>query len=263
MVDAVSEIVAAVKNHEEWRGKNCLNLIPSENAMSPTVRSVLSSDLGQRYTSRDKFYMGTRLTDEIEKQGEQLAKQVFGAETADLRPLSGHIADLTILALHTKPNDLIMCVSASDGGYPGIWRKGAPSFLKLIVAGLPFSKNGMNIEVEKAAELVEKKHPSMVIFGASLILFPHPVRALTSVIREVGAHIAYDGSHVLGLIAGGEFQDPLREGATMLFGSTHKSFFDLKGELFLLTRNTGKSSERVSFQHLLITHTGIGLQLSR
>ena len=240
MVDAVDQIVATVRNHEEWRGKNCLNLIPSENAMSPTVRSVLSSDLGQRYTSRDKFYMGTRFTDEIERQGEQLAKQVFGAETADLRPLSGHIADLTILALHTKPDDLIMCVSASDGGYPGIWRKGAPSFLKLKVAGLPFSKKDMNIEVEKAAELVEKKRPRMVVLGASLILFPHPMRALTRVTREVGAHIAYDGSHVLGLIAGGEFQDPLREGAAMLFGSTHKSFFGPQGGIILADKEHGE-----------------------
>jgi glycine hydroxymethyltransferase len=247
LVDAVSEIVAAVRNHEEWRGKACLNLIPSENAMSPTVRSVLSSDLGQRYTSRDKFYMGTRLTDEIEKQGEKLAKQVFGAETADLRPLSGHIADLTILALHTKPNDLIMCISASDGGYPGIWRKGAPSFLKLKVAELPFSKNSMNIEVEKAAELIRKKRPSMVIFGASLILFPHPVKALTQVIHEAGAHIAYDGSHVLGLIAGGEFQDPLREGATMLFGSTHKTLFGPQGGIILADKEHGEVIKKSIF----------------
>lgn len=240
MVDPVSKIVAAVRNHEEWRGKNCLNLIPSENAMSPAVRSLLSSDLGQRYTSRDRFYMGTRLTDEIEKQGEKLAKQVFGAEIADLRPLSGHIADLTILALYAKPNNLIMCVSASDGGYPGIWRKGAPSFLKLKVAGLPFSKNSMNIEIEKAVELVRKKRPSMVIFGASLILFPHPVKALAKAAREVGAHIAYDGSHVLGLIAGGEFQDPLREGARMLFGSTHKSFFGPQGGIILADKEHGE-----------------------
>jgi glycine hydroxymethyltransferase len=247
LVDALSEIVAAVKNHEEWRGKNCLNLIPSENVMSPTVRSVLSSDLGQRYTSRDKFYMGTRLTDEIERQGEKLAEQVFGAETADLRPLSGHIADLTILALYAKPSSLIMCVSPSDGGYPGIWRKGAPSFLKLKVAELPFSKNSMNIEVEKAVELVRKKRPSMVIFGASLILFPHPVRTLTKAVREVGAHIAYDGSHVLGLIAGGEFQDPLREGAGMLFGSTHKTFFGPQGGIILADKEHGEVIKKSIF----------------
>jgi len=191
--------------------------------------------------------MGTRFTDQIERMGEDLAKQVFGAETACLRPLSGHIADLTILALCAKPNDLIMCVSARDGGYPGIWRKGAPSFLKLKVTGLPFSKNNMNVEVEKAAELVRKKRPGMVIFGASLILFPHPVRALTKVAREVGARIAYDGSHVLGLIAGGEFQDPLREGAAMLFGSTHKSFFGPQGGIILADKEHGEGIKKSIF----------------
>ncbi|MEM3700966.1 MAG: hypothetical protein QXL57_08930, partial [Candidatus Bathyarchaeia archaeon] len=86
----ISEILSLVKKHEEWRGKQCLNLIPSENVMSPAVRSLLSSELGNRYTARDHFYMGTRFTDEIEQYGEELAKNVFRAEVADLRPLSGH-----------------------------------------------------------------------------------------------------------------------------------------------------------------------------
>ena len=92
------EIISLVEKHERWRGQNCINLIPSENVMSPMVRSLLSSDLGHRYTARDKFYMGTRFTDEIEQYGEKLAREVFHSQTANLRPLSGHIADLIFLA---------------------------------------------------------------------------------------------------------------------------------------------------------------------
>jgi len=67
----IDEILSLVEKHEEWRGKQCLNLIPSENVMSPAVRGLLSSELGHRYTARDRFYMGTSFIDEIEWYGEK------------------------------------------------------------------------------------------------------------------------------------------------------------------------------------------------
>jgi len=240
----ISEIISVLEKHEHWRTKNSINLIPSENVVSPKVRSLLSSDLGQRYTSRDKFYMGTHFIDELEQQGEELAQQVFGAETADLRPLSGHIADLIVLASFTKPDDTVICVSATDGGYPGIWKQGIPSFLQVKVVGFPFLKENMNIDEEKAEDFMRKKKPHMVIFGASLFLFPHPVKQLAKAADEVGAHVGYDGSHVLGLIAGKKFQDPLREGAAMLFGSTHKSFFGPQGGIILADEEHGEILKR-------------------
>jgi glycine hydroxymethyltransferase len=238
MMDAILDLV---EKHKQWREQNSLNLIPSENVMSPTVRQVLASDFGQRYTSSDNFYMGACFMDEMEHKGEELAKQVFGVETANLRPLSGHIADLTAIASFSKPNDTIMCVSAGDGGYPGIWKQGIPSFLQLKLVGFPFLREEMNIDVEKSVELIEKKKPRIVIFGASLILFPQPVKALAEVAHEVDAHVGYDGSHVMGLIAGKKFQDPIREGAQMLFGSTHKSFFGPQGGIILADREHGET----------------------
>src|SRR4030043_2370974 len=100
-----NEILSLVKQHETWRTKQCLNLIPSENVMSPAVRALLSSDFANRYTSVDRFYMGTHFTDEIEQYGEKIARNLFKVETADLRPLSGHIADLIVLANLTQPGE--------------------------------------------------------------------------------------------------------------------------------------------------------------
>lgn len=208
--------------------------------MSPTARALLSSDLAHRYTARDHFYMGTRFTDEIEEYGEKLARELFKAETADLRPLSGHIADLIVLANLTKQNDKIMCVSPDNGGYPGMWEKGLAGFLKLKAVAFPFSKKDMNIEIEEAKALIEKAKPKMLVFGASLITFPQPVKDLATDARENGAVVGFDGSHVLGLIAGGEFQDPLREGAQLLFGSTHKSFFGPQGGIILGNKDPGE-----------------------
>jgi len=183
--------------------------------------------------------MGTRFLDEVEAKGEELATRVFDSETADLQPLSGHIADLIFLSSFTRPGDAIFCVSQDDGGYPGIWKQGAPKFMQLKVIGFPFSKSYMNIDLEKTIGLILSRKPKAVIFGASLFLFPHPVKEIAKTAREIDAHVAYDGSHVLGLIAGGKFQDPLHEGASVLFGSTHKSFFGPQGGIILADKEHG------------------------
>jgi glycine hydroxymethyltransferase len=236
----IDEILNLVRSHEKWRTKQCLNLIPSENVMSPAVRGLLSSDLANRYTSVDRFYMGTRFTDEIEQYGEKVARDLFKAETADLRPLSGHIADLIVLANLTQPGDTLLCVSEADGGYPGMWKSGLAGFLKLKAVGFPFSKKDFNIKIEHAGKLIAKTKPKIVLFGGSLIVFPHPVKELAKIARENGATVGFDGSHVLGLIAGGQFQDPIREGAQLLFGSTHKSFFGPQGGIILGNKQPGE-----------------------
>ena len=239
-LDVIDEILDLVKSHEEWRGKQCLNLIPSENVMSPAVRSLLSSELAHRYTSRDRFYMGTRFTDEIEQHGEELARKVFKADTADLRPLSGHIADLIVLANLTKPGDTLLCASPDSGGYPGMWNEGIAGLLHLKTVAFPFSKEGWNIKVEESKKTIKRVKPKMVVFGGSLITFPHPVKELAEVANENDATIGFDGSHVMGLIAGGQFQDPLKEGASILFGSTHKSFFGPQGGIILANKEHGE-----------------------
>jgi len=236
----MNRIMSMVEKHEQWRGQECINLIPSENSMSPAVRALLSTDLGHRYTSPDGFYMGTHFIDEIEEYGEKIAKDVFKAETANLHPLSGHVADLTFLACFAKPNDKILCVSFTNGGYPGIAQRGISEFLRLKTLDFPFSKAEMNIKVDESEDFIRREKPKVIVFGASLFLFPHPVRQLAEAAREVEAHVGYDGSHVLGLIAGKQFQDPLREGASTLFGSTHKSFFGPQGGIILANKEHGE-----------------------
>ncbi|UCG45270.1 MAG: serine hydroxymethyltransferase, partial [Candidatus Bathyarchaeota archaeon] len=236
----LDEIMGLVEGHQEWREKQCLNLIPSENVMSPAVRTLLSSDLGHRYTTRDRFYMGTSFIDKIECYGEEIAKEIFRVKIADLRPLSGHISDLIFLVSFAQPGDTLMCVSPEDGGYPGLWRSGLAGLFDLKTVPFPYSRHNRNIDIEEAKETIIGKKPRLVVFGASLIAFPHPVRELAGVAREVGAIVGFDGSHVMGLIGGGEFQDPLREGASALFGSTHKTLFGPQGGIILADEQHGE-----------------------
>jgi glycine hydroxymethyltransferase len=240
----ITDILSLVEKHEKWRGGQCINLIPSENVMSPQVRRLLSSEMAHRYTAPDRFYMGTHFVDDVEKLGEEIAKRIFKADTVDLRPLSGHVADWIFLANFTSRGDLLMCVSAEDGGYPGLWNKGLPKYLGLELAAFPFSKEEMKIRIEETKIVIVKAKPRVIIFGASLFLFPHPVRELAEVAKEVGAHVGFDGSHVMGLIAGGGFQRPLQEGASTLFGSTHKTFFGPQGGIILANKEYGETLKK-------------------
>lgn len=243
----INEILSMVEKHEKWRGQECINLIPSENVMSPQVRALLSSDLAHRYTASPRFYMGTRFTDQIEEYGEELAKKTFDAETASLRPLSGHIADLIFYANFTRPRDTVICVSEQDGGYPGMWRKALPRFLRYRPIAFPFSTEHRNIKTEEAKQLIQNTKPKVIVFGASMFLFPHPVQEWAEAAHQTGAHVGYDASHVMGLIAGKTFQDPFREGADAVFGSTHKSFFGPQGGIFLATKEIGERIKKAIF----------------
>jgi glycine hydroxymethyltransferase len=200
---------------------------------SREVRQLLTSDLGHRYTARDHFYCGTRYQDDIESLARGLAGDLFNAPHVDVRPLSGHIANMALLFAFTKPGDSILSIYPENGGYPGISHVGASKRLELKNLYFPFNERRMRIEVKQTAQTIIKHKPKLVIFGASMILFPQPVSELKQTAHEAGAIVAYDASHVLGLLAGGQFQDPLREGADILLGSTHKSFFGPQGGIIL------------------------------
>lgn len=247
-----SKVSRLVKAHDEWRGNQCLNLIPSENVTSQRVRELLTSDMGHRYRADDHFYQGSRYMDELESYGEKLASKLFGSDWASLRPLSGHMADMIVVSTLARPGTAILSVDPANGGYPGIGDQGGYSqFVNVKNLYFPYDNQKMNIDIEKSQTLIEKEKPAVVIFGQSFFLFPHPVKELADICRAAGSHIAFDGSHVLGLIAGREFQRPLQEGAELLFGSTHKSLFGPQGGMILGSKNMIDSVKQRQFPGLV------------
>lgn len=219
-----------VRDHEEWRVRECLNLIPSENRGSDYMRSMFTTDLGNRYSAPDKFYRGTRFIDELQALCEEVARKVFHARYADVRPLSGHTADMAVLLSLTEAGDRIMSVSPDNGGYPGITHLGLGRLLKLKNLYFPYDDDTINIKVKESISVIKSQKPRVIFFGSSFIPFPHPTKQLTD---AASSTCVYDGSHVLGLIAGGAFQDPLREGCSFLIGSTHKSLPGPQGGIIL------------------------------
>ena len=194
------------------------------------MRSMLTTDFGNRYSAPDKFYRGTKYVDELQTLCEEVAKRVFNARYADVRPLSGHTSDMAVLLSLTETGDKIISVSPDNGGYPGITHLGLGRLLKLENLYFPYDDDAVNIRVKESISIIRSQKPKIVFFGSSFIPFPHPTKQLTEV---TSATCVYDGSHVLGLIAGGVFQDPLREGCSLLIGSTHKSLPGPQGGIIL------------------------------
>ena len=233
-----------VRAHDTWRLRAAINLQPSENVMSEQARGLLASDLGHRYTlpgitidgERGNAYRGTRYTDEIELLGEKLAREVFTAAHASLKPISGHIAGFLLLQACCRRGDRILIVASKHGGYDGYMPGFLPEYLGLQVDFLPFDEAAWNVDAKGAADRIIEIRPRLVLVGASFLLFPYNLRWLRGACDDVGAILGYDASHVLGLIAGGEFQRPLVEGADVLSASTHKSFPGPQGALLLANR---------------------------
>ncbi|NPE07902.1 MAG: hypothetical protein GNW80_06450 [Asgard group archaeon] len=216
-----------LENHKIFR-KDSINLIASENYSSPFVRAILSSDLGNRYSS--DYYGGTKFIQQIISKTESFIRELFDADYAIVSPLSGNMCDLALILGLTKSGNKIMSVEAGDsGGYPLNYE-----FFNRKYLPFHFSKENMNILVEESIEAIKKQKPKLVIFGSSFFPFPHPVKEITQEFeKRKTIHFAFDGSHVLGLIAGKQFQDPLREGSSILVGSTHKSFPGPQGGLIV------------------------------
>jgi glycine hydroxymethyltransferase len=179
-------------------------------------------------------YGGTRYMDEVEQMGEECASKLFGGRVS-LKPLSGHIASLLMFASVCRRRDSIMAISSKDGGYDGYGRGYIPELFSVNFREIPFDRKVWNIKTEETAEAIRKNKPRLVILGQSFILFPYDVRAVSDACKEAGSLLAYDASHVLGLVAGARFQQPLKEGCDIMIGSTHKSFPGPQGGIFATT----------------------------
>ncbi|MGB1586883.1 MAG: serine hydroxymethyltransferase [Thermoplasmatota archaeon] len=222
-VDAVRN--AAKRSTDQFR--DGLGMIASENIVSPRVAEMLVTDLHGRYAEGlpgKRYYQGCGPFDDIEALGIDLAQKVFGARFANIQSTSGTNSNMAALKALTKPGDNITAVSLADGGHISHAPMGAVGMRGLKLHTYPWIEADMQIDVDAAVKMIHDVKPSLALFGQSMILFPTPMDEVAAAAHDVGAHVMYDGAHVLGLIAGGQFQDPLREGADVMTGSSHKTF---------------------------------------
>ncbi|MEN2974312.1 MAG: serine hydroxymethyltransferase [Candidatus Caldarchaeales archaeon] len=224
-----------IKAHERYRSMT-LNLIPSENILSYTALKALSTDLVGRYALRPEYYGGTRYIHELWSYAEDITRKLFKVDYVMLEPLSGHVA--AILVSHTfSKNKKLAALPSEFGGYPGYDRFKIPDLIGAELVQLPPSREYLTPLVDEGVRIIEEQKPDLVVLGGSLILFPHPVREFSEAVQRYGGILAYDASHVLGLIAGGVFQDPVREGADIMYASTHKTFPGPQGAIIMTNKS--------------------------
>jgi glycine hydroxymethyltransferase len=226
-LEGIRETFETIRLQDEWRA-NCLNLIASENVLSPLALRAQSSDFTARYAEGHpglRYYEGTKYIDRIETRLEAEVKGVFRCSRADVRPVSGTVANDAVFHTLIERGATVLAHGVPAGGHVSHQRYGALGKVAGTIKKLPLSKDGITVDAAKAKDLVRELRPGVLLFGRSLFLFPEPVRELREVCTETGTLILFDAAHVLGLVAGGQFQDPLREGADVMMGSTHKTFF--------------------------------------
>ena len=224
-----------LEHHEEI--KNAIPLIASENVTSLAVQEACNSDFSHRYAEGwpgSRVYAGCKYIDIIEDICMELAKEYFKCVHADVRPISGVVANLAMYNAFTSENNgKMLIMPIPKGGHishaPKFTKSGmaiygtAGTVRGLNIEYMAFDNDEMNIDPDATAKIIREVQPEMVLFGGSVFLFPHPVKELSEVAKEVGANVGYDAAHVAGLIGSGYFQDPLREGADAMTLSTHKT----------------------------------------
>ena len=242
----IEDVRAIVEAQDSWRGRQTINLIASENAQSAAVREIQNSDFMARYAEGHpnradevlRYYQGTRHIDEVETMARDELLALTGCRQADVRPISGNAANTAIALGYLRGGDAVIVNSTAAGGHishntVGVFGRriqtrglslslDAPKHIPLHY--FPLAEDLYHLDVPKSIDLIEEVKPRLIVLGKSLFLFPDPIKELAAVCRELDIPLLFDAAHVFGLIVGGQFQDPWREGATWVTASTHKTF---------------------------------------
>ena len=240
-----------------WRQHECINLIPSEITISPMARLLSVMDPAFRYAEHRKseafydadifYYQGTEFIREVERLLEEEILKFLGCEEVETRLISGQMANTAVFSAMVdyinradrkrEPRRIrqVMNNHIGKGGHLSAQPMGAlrdyvardPRTERPAVVNFPvLADNRYKIDVPAALELIEEYRPELIIFGKSMVLHKEPVAEICQFLKVQGIDsvVMYDMAHVLGLI-GPHFQQPFAEGADLVTGSTHKTFF--------------------------------------
>jgi aminomethyltransferase len=254
--DANRLLNMAMDNHR-WRQTECINLIPSEMTASPLVRMLSITDPSFRYAEHRKlkayydaevfYYQGCDFIDAVEAMLIAEMKRYFGCAEVETRTVSGQMANAAVYSAmldyinradrKQEPRRMrrVMNNHIGRGGHLSAQPMGAlrdfvardPATERPAVINFPVeADNPFRIDLPATLALVDQYRPELIIFGKSMVISKEPVKEVRDFLddRGIDAVLMYDMAHVLGLV-GPHFQDPFKEGADLVTGSTHKTFF--------------------------------------
>ena len=246
----------AVKN-TVWRQRECINLIPSEMTPSPMVRLLTVMDPAFRYAEHRKlkafnemevfYYQGTNFIAEVEQLVKKEMALYLGCTEVEARPISGQLANMAVFsamvdylnrfARKSDPQriEMVMNNHINKGGHLSAQPMGAlrdfiswnPTWDRPAVINFPIEPNNpYKIDLSTTLELLDRYRPQLIVFGKSMFIHKEPIGEVCKFIRghDMDTIVMCDMAHVLGLI-GPHFQEPFKEGADLVTGSTHKTYF--------------------------------------
>ena len=229
----IEALAAESRDIHEGRG---FNLNPATNVMNPRAEALLAAGLGTRPSlgyPGDKYETGLEAIEEIEVIAAELCAAAFAATHVELRVASGAMANLYAFMALAAPGDAIIAPPASIGGHVTHHAAGCAGLYGLTTHAAPVDADGYTVDLDALRALALRVRPRLVTIGGSLNLFPHPVREIRAIADEVGAKLLFDAAHQCGIIAGGQWPNPLDEGAHLMTMSTYKSLGGPAGGLIV------------------------------
>jgi glycine/serine hydroxymethyltransferase len=250
----IEQLAEKIAHNNCWRGRDCINLIPSETTPSPLVKLCEISDPSGRYaehrTMKGKevyFYQGIDFIREVEEELRTEMAEYFSCPRIELRPISGQMANEVVFKAMVKyinrdrkegepfrKMKLVMNNELTKGGHLSSQPMGAlfnyveedPSTGKERVINFPVRDDCFyKTDTGELEKMLDQEKPELIVFGKSMFLHKEPVEFVHNIVKDWNPRpvIMYDMAHVLGLY--GVLQEPFKEGADVVTGSTHKTYF--------------------------------------
>ncbi len=241
--------VAAMMDRELLRQQNGLELIASENFASPAVIAAMGSILTNKYAEGlpgKRYYGGCQYVDELESLCIQRAKDLFGAEFANVQPHSGAQANAAVELALLQPGDTLMGMSLANGGH---LTHGSPANISgkyYNVVSYGVNAETGRIDYDEIRDLAKKAQPRLIIAGASAYPRAIDFKLFADIAHEVGAVLMVDMAHIAGLVAGGVHQSPVPY-ADIVTTTTHKTLRGPRGGLILAKEEFAKKLNSAVF----------------
>ena len=231
------------------RQRDHIELIASENFVSPAVMQAMGSHLTNKYAEgypAARYYGGCQYVDEIERLAIDRAKQLFGAEHANVQPHSGSQANVAVYLALLKPGDTILGMDLSHGGHLTHGSKASISGKYFTACFYGVDKETERIDYDAVQRRAEECRPKLIIAGASAYSRVIDFARMRQIADSVGAYLMVDMAHIAGLVAAGEHPSPVPY-AHVVTTTTHKTLRGPRGALILCKEELKKKIDSAVF----------------
>jgi len=255
-INLINKTIKLLSDHEKWMSET-INLIASENLLSPLAKNCLVSDLGNRVAEGwldERIFPGIKYYDEIERIGISVVKEMFNCDFVDLRPISGTHANMIVYTAFTNPNDKIMSFSIKNGGHISMSGGTPKRMFKLQVLNVPVFDDGFTIDVDRALEMILKEMPKLVVMGGSVLLFKQEIELIIKLCKSLGIITVFDASHVAGLIATEYYENPISKGVDIMTFSTCKTIPGPQHAVIIANEKYGEIIKKTTFPSTVSGH---------